>query len=297
MSAGPQAPAPAGSGPASSKPLGIVAGGGLLPLSVAAGATAAGRQVVIFGIDGEVDPGYRGFPHHSVRWGEIGRLFDLIRREGVEEIVIAGSVSRPDFSSIRLDFGAIVNLPRILAMMIGGDDTVLQRVVRFFEDRGLRVVGAQDVAPDLVASVGTLGRHAPQRRHDGDIACAFEAVDLLGRLDIGQAAVAVGGRVVGVEGVEGTDMLIARIAELRRIGRLRWKDRDGVLVKAAKVQQDMRVDMPTIGPATVAAAAAAGLAGIAVEAGRVLVLDRRATIAAADETGIYLVGRQRGAAA
>lgn len=276
-----------------SGPLGIIAGGGTLPLAVADGARAAGREVVVFGIDEEIAPALSAHRLHRLQWGEIGRLFDLMKREAVNEIVICGSVSRPDFSSIRLDFGAIVALPRILSMMIGGDDAVLSRVVRFFEEKGFTVVGAHQVAPDLVARPGIMGRIAPQRRHEEDIALGFEAVAMLGRLDIGQAGVAVGGRVVAVEGVEGTDSLLARVGELRERGRLRWKGRDGVLVKAAKTQQDLRVDMPAIGPATVRAAADAGLAGLVIEAGRVLVLDRPAMVTAADAAGLFLAARSR----
>ncbi|SON54947.1 hypothetical protein HDIA_1406 [Hartmannibacter diazotrophicus] len=273
--------------------LAILAGGGALPIAVADGALAEGREVVVFGIDGEASDEIARFRHHTIRWGEIGKLLDLLKREEIGEMVFCGSVTRPDFSSIRLDFGAIVHLPRILAMMVGGDDTVLQRVITFFEERGIRIVGAHQVASGLVARPGVLGRILPQRRHDEDIACAFEAVDLLGRLDIGQAAVAVGGRVVGVEGVEGTDRLVRRIIEMRQIGRLRWKGREGVLVKAAKVQQDLRVDMPVIGPATIEVVSQADLAGIAIEAGRVLILEREATIDMADKAGIFLVARQR----
>ncbi|MBH0239668.1 LpxI family protein [Methylobrevis albus] len=276
-----------------SAPLGIIAGSGRLPAEVARGAAANGRDVVIFGIDGEADAELARFRHHRVRWGEIGRLFELLTREKVEEIVICGAVSRPDFTAIRLDFGAIVNLPRILAMMVGGDDTVLQRVVRFFEERGFRIVGAHDVVPEIVARPGPIGRLAVPRRFEDDVASASEAVGMLGRLDIGQAVVAVGGRVVGVEGVEGTDELLRRIGELHQRGRLRWSGRAGLLFKAAKPQQDLRVDMPTIGPATVEAAAAAGLAGIVIEAGRVLILDRALTIRTADEAGVFLVARHR----
>lgn len=277
--------------------LGIIAGGGAIPVTVAAAARAEGRPVVIFAIRGEAEHAVQDFPHHWVRWGEIGRLFDLLVREKVSDLVIAGSVSRPDFSAIRVDLGAILSLPRILALMVGGDDTVLKGVVRFFEDRGYAVIGAHTVAPDLVATVGQLGRVTPSAAQAVDVGKGFEAARVLGSLDIGQAVVAVGGRVVGVEGVEGTDELVARIADLRSRGRLKWSGRDGVLVKAAKPQQDLRVDMPTIGPKTIAAVAAAGLAGIAVEAGRVMIVDRAATVAAADSARLFLVAEEKGLAA
>lgn len=274
--------------------LGIIAGGGAIPLTVAKAAEEAGRPVMVFAIRGEADPGVEAFPHHWVRWGEIGRLFDLLVREKVEQLVICGSVSRPDFSAIRVDLGAVMSLPKILSLMVGGDDTVLKGVVRFFEDRGYTVIGAHEIAPELVGGAGVLGKHRPDAKAALDIEKGFEAARLLGRLDIGQATVAVGGRVVGVEGVEGTDELLARVCDLRQRGRIKTGARDGVLVKAAKPQQDLRVDMPTIGKRTVEAAAAAGLAGIAVEAGRVMIVDRAETVAAADAARLFIVAEPLG---
>ncbi|WP_181701826.1 LpxI family protein [Chthonobacter albigriseus] len=272
--------------------LGIIAGGGAVPVTVADAAAEAGRPVVVFAIRGEASPSVESYPHHWIRWGEIGRLFDLMVREKVGDLVICGSVTRPDFTSIRVDLGAVLSLPKILSLMVGGDDTVLRGVVRFFEDRGYTVVGAHEVAPLLVADVGQLGQVRPTAAQSLDVAKGFEAARVLGTLDIGQAVVALNGRVVGVEGVEGTDELIARIADLRARGRLKWSGREGVLVKAAKPQQDLRVDMPTIGPRTVQAVAAAGLAGLAVETGRVMIVDRAETIAAADKAKLFLVSER-----
>jgi DUF1009 family protein len=213
-------------------------------------------------------------------------------RERVGEIVIAGSVTRPDYRAIRVDLGAVLSLPKILSLMVGGDDTVLRGVVRFFEDRGYQGVGAHEIAPDLVGGEGVLGRVEPDERSRIDIQRGFEAAEMLGRLDIGQAVVAIGGRVVAVEGVEGTDELLGRIADLRKRGRIKAGAREGVLVKAAKPQQDLRVDMPTIGPKTVRLVAAAGLAGIAVAAGRVMIVDRPAVIAEADAQRLFIVGER-----
>jgi DUF1009 family protein len=270
--------------------LGIIAGGGAVPVTVAAAAAAAGRPVCVFAIRGEADVAVEAFRHHWIRWGEIGRLFDLLVREKVGDLVIAGSVNRPDYRSIRVDLGAVLSLPKILSLMVGGDDTVLRGVVRFFEDRGYSVVGAHEIAPDLVGGAGVLGRIAPDERARLDVRRGFEAAEMLGRLDIGQSVVAIGGRVVAVEGIEGTDELLARVADLRKRGRIKAAAREGVLVKAAKPQQDLRVDMPTIGPKTLHLAAAAGLAGIAVAAGRVMIVERPAVVAEADAQRMFLVG-------
>lgn len=268
--------------------LGIIAGGGGVPTVVARAAMAAGRPVVVLAIAGEADPSIEAFRHHWLRWGEIGRLFDLLARERVGEVVICGAVNRPDFSAIRVDLGAVLSLPKILSLMVGGDDTVLKNVVRFFEDRGYRVVGAHQVAPELVGGEGHLGRIKPSADAEADIVRGIEASLTLGRLDIGQAVVAITGRVVAVEGIEGTDELLGRVADLRKRGRLKTASRTGVLIKAAKPQQDLRVDLPTIGPRTIEMAAAAGLAGVVVEAGRVMIVDRPATIAAADAARLFL---------
>ena len=289
--------APAPTSPARSAPgapLGIIAGGGRIPLVVAERALGAGRRPTIFGIVGEAEPGIERFAHHWLKWGEIGRLFRTLAAEGIVDLVIVGSVTRPDLSVIRFDLGGLASLPRIAAIALGGDDTVLSGVVRFFEEKGFRVFGAHEIAPELVVEAGPQGRHRPDRRSDADMAAGFDAAALLGRLDIGQAVIAVGGRVVAVEGAEGTDGLLARTAEMREAGRLRWTGRSGVLVKAAKPSQDLRVDLPTIGPRTVAGVAAAGLAGIALEAGRVMIADRPVTLAAADAAGLFLVGVQPG---
>ena len=137
---------------ASDRPtLGIIAGGGNVPVVVARAAEASGRPVVLFGIVGEADLDVEAFHHHWLRWGEIGRMFDLLARERVGEVVICGAVNRPDFSAIRVDLGAVLSLPKILSLMVGGDDTVLKNVVRFLEDRDYLVVGAHQVAPELVA--------------------------------------------------------------------------------------------------------------------------------------------------
>jgi len=268
--------------------LGIIAGGGGVPAVVARAAMATGRPVVVLAITGEADASVEAFRHHWVRWGEIGKLFDLLSRERVGEIVICGAVNRPDFSAIRVDLGAVLSLPKILSLMVGGDDTVLKNVVRFFEDRGYRVVGAHQVAPELVGGEGHLGRVKPPADLEADIARGIEASLMLGQLDIGQAVVAVSGRVVAVEGIEGTDELLARVADLRTRGRLKAANRTGVLIKAAKPQQDLRVDLPTIGTRTIEMAAAAGLAGVVVEAGRVMIVDRPTTIAAADRAKLFL---------
>ncbi len=270
-------------------PLGIIAGRGPLPCIVAASAAARGLPLHIVAIRGEAREEIERFPHTWVKWGEIGKMFGALDKNGCDDLVIIGGVNRPDFSNVRLDLGAIKTLPFILSLGKGGDDHVLSRVVRFFETKGYRVHGAGDVAPELLAGQGVLGSKVPSTEEQTDIALAFSVVSALGRLDVGQSAVVVRGHVLAVEAAEGTDAMLVRCAELRELGKVR-RGRAGVMVKAPKPGQEERVDLPTIGPDTVLKAATAGLAGIAVAAGQVLMAEPAATIEAANEHGLFLVG-------
>ena len=178
-------------------------------------------------------------------------------------------------------------------LVSGGDDALLQVAIGIIEAQGCRVIGAHEVAPGLLAKTGKLGAHSPSQDDIRDIEKAAEAARRLGELDIGQGSVSVGGRVVALEGVEGTDRMLDRVAALRAERRISAR-RKGVLVKLCKPQQDMRADLPTIGPSTVENAVKAGLAGIAVEAGRALVLEEQKMIAAADAAGIFVGGIHHG---
>jgi len=270
-------------------PLAIIAGGGQIPCIVADSVTARGLPVHIFGIRGEASETIERFPNTWVKWGELGKLFSNCEKIGCRDLVIIGGVSRPDFANVKFDFGAIKNLPFIFSLSKGGDDHVLSNIVRFFESKGFRVHGAGDMAPELLVGEGNLTKMRPTADDLADIEIGLNVVRELGRLDVGQAAVVAKGYTLAVEAAEGTDAMLERCAELRKSGRARG--RTGVLVKAPKPGQEERIDMPTIGPATVWKAAAAGLAGIAVAADRVLMAERAATIDAADQNEIFLLGR------
>jgi len=271
-------------------PLGIIAGRGPLPCVLAESAAARGLPLHIVAIRGEAREEIERFPHTWIKWGEIGKMFAALDKNGCGDLVIIGGVNRPDLSNVRFDLGAIRTLPFLLSLGKGGDDHVLSRIVRFFEDKGYRVHGAGDVAPELLAGEGKLGDQAPSAEDKADIDMAFDVVRALGRFDVGQAAVVVKGHVLAVEAAEGTDAMLARCAELREAGRAGRGGRAGVLVKAPKPGQEERVDLPTIGPDTVSKAAAAGLAGIAVAARQVLMAEPAATIEAADQQGLFLLG-------
>jgi len=271
-------------------PLGIIAGRGPLPCVLAEAAEALQIPVHIVAIRGEAHEEIERYPHTWIKWGEIGKLFAALEKSGCTDLVIIGGVNRPDFDNVRVDFGAIKTLPFLLSLAKGGDDHVLSRVVGFFEEKGYRVHGAGVVAPELIAGEGKLSTRAPSAGDMTDIAIGLKVVRALGRLDVGQAAVVAGGHVLAVEAAEGTDAMLLRCAELRKAGRARG--RRGILVKAPKPGQEERIDMPTIGPDTMRHAAAAGLDGVAIAAGRVLMAERAATIAAANANKLFLIGER-----
>jgi UDP-2,3-diacylglucosamine hydrolase len=271
--------------------LAIVAGGGDLPRRVAEQARRTGRDPFVVGLKGFVEASLLeeyGGPELSI--GELGRLMQLMKTEGCEEMVFAGSVKRPDFGSLKLDLKGVQSLPKILAAARKGDDALLRSVMDVFVGAGFRIVGAEDVLNDLLVGPGSLGAVAPTEDHWPDIRRAAEVAKISGSLEIGQGAISCAGLILAVEAQEGTDRMLTRIPDLVPEIRGTPEARRGVLVKRPKPQQERRIDLPTIGVATVQGAAKAGLAGIAVEAGAVLVVDREKVAAAADEAGLFIYG-------
>lgn len=272
-------------------PLAIVAGAGGLPWE-AAEVVARRRRVVVFAIDGEADPAPPGIETHRLGYGQIGRLRKLMRERGCSELLFLGAIrSRPDYRRILGDVETLKLVPKIVRAVVGGDDSVVRNVLALFEAEGFRIVPVAEAVPELLAPAGRLGRHEPSAAHEEDIALGTRFLDAAAPFDVGQAAVVVEGRIVAVEGAEGTDAMLARCAAIRAEKRVRARAGAGVLVKRAKRGQDMRADVPVIGAATVAGAHKAGLGGIAIEAGRTILAERRAAIAAADDAGLFLVAR------
>lgn len=271
--------------------LAIVAGRGEYPLRVAEAAQAQGAEVYVAALAGAADPSdYGAYDVGEYRLGQLGRFLDEIKRRGIGEIVMIGGLPRPSFGALAPELSTLKYLPHFARAFQGGDDHLLRGVVSFFEGQGLRVLGPADLAPDLVAPAGALGRHKPAAAARAAIATGFELLAALSPFDIGQAAVVADHRIVAVEAAEGTDAMIERVGMLVEAGRLKLSKGDGVLVKAPKLGQDLRVDMPAIGPDTLTRAAAAGLAGIAVKAGSVLVGDRARLATLADASGLFVEG-------
>lgn len=271
--------------------LAIVAGSGQLPLYVANAAREMGEDPFIVRLRDDSRFDWSGFDNAVISVGDVAGLGRLLRDNRVDRVVLSGAVARrPEWREIRPTVAILLKLPSIVKTLLsGGDDAVLQMVIKIIGTLGAKVIGAHEIAPGLLATTGAFGTQKPAEDDLKDIRKAAEAALALGKLDVGQGAVSVGGRIVALEGVEGTDAMLLRVAALRAEGRISPRRR-GVLVKLSKPQQDIRADLPTIGIETVENAQKAGLAGIAVEAGRALVLDRDAMLKAADQAGIFVCG-------
>jgi DUF1009 family protein len=274
-----------------SSPVGLIAGGGVLPFAVADSLIARGIDPVLFALKGVCDPqAVARFRHHFISIGQLGRLAKLLQSENCRDLVFIGTLVRPALSEIRLDWGTLRVIGSVWSAFRGGDDHLLSGVGRILEQHGFRLVGIKDVAPDLLMPEGCLTLKSPDEGSTADIARGREVLRALSPFDIGQGAVVIDGHVVAVEDIEGTDGLLARVARLRAEGRIRAKAPRGVLVKAPKNGQDLRFDLPTVGPRTIEGAAAAQLAGIAIVAGNTIVVEPQIMIAAADAAGLFVTG-------
>ncbi len=267
----------------------IVAGNGLLPVAVAESLRQKGGNPLIVAIKGEAEPALYAGEHAEISIVELGGLVKILKAEGISNVVLAGGIRhRPEFrAALRPGNGNLVALYRFLRAFRLGDDGLLRAVISTIESYGFRVLGAHEVVPDILAPApGTITRKRADPDSVANMRAAREAAVMIGSLDIGQAAIAVGGRVVALEGVEGTDAMLQRVAELRSTKRINRKG--GVLVKCAKPQQEVRADLPAIGVSTVENAVAAGLKGIAIESDRTLILGYAETVAAANEAGLFI---------
>jgi DUF1009 family protein len=276
-------------------PVAVVCGGGSLPATVADALVGQGRGVVMFPLHGWADPAaVERFRHHWIHIGQLGRFSRLARSEGCRDLVLIGTLVRPTIRQLRLDIETLRVMPRIIRAYRGGDDHLLSGIGRILEDYGFRLVGAHEVAPQILAPLGHVGRFAPTPRDEADITRGLALLAATGPFDVGQATVVADGRVLAVEAAEGTDHMLAHIAEMRRGGRIRSAAGTGVLVKAPKPSQDRRFDLPTVGPSTVEHIAAAGLAGLAVVAGGVIIVEPARVMALADKANIFVAGVRDG---
>jgi DUF1009 family protein len=272
-------------------PLAIVCGGGSLPFAVADAALQQGRKVLLFALRGWADPQrIAAYRHHWVRMGQYGRFKRLAQAEGCRDIVFIGAVSRPFLWLLWPDLGALRVLPRVVPLFKGGDNHLLSGLGRMFESEGFRLVGAHEIAPEILMPPGNLAGRDPSAAERADIARGMELLRAMAPFDVGQAVVVADNHVLAIEGPEGTDRMLGRVEELRRNGRIRTPRGAGVLVKAPKIGQDRRLDLPSIGPKTVESAQRAGLAGIAVLAGSTVVAEPERIAADAAAAKVFVVG-------
>ncbi len=273
--------------------LAIIAGSGVFPRLVADAARANGHEVQIAALAGACSEGdFPGLPLKFYKFGQLSSLLKDLRRTGTREVLMIGAMPRPEFSysALKPEWGTLWFLPKLAKSFKGGDDGLLRGIVSLFEDEGFTVRNPAEIAPALVAPLGPIGARAHTKVAKPAIEAGFEFLDAMSAFDVGQAVVVKGERIVAVEAAEGTAAMLERVANLVEAGRLRFKPGEGVLVKAPKRSQDLRVDMPAIGLDTVAAAAKIGLAGIALRASAVLIGERADLRAAADKASIFVEG-------
>jgi len=266
------------------EPLGMVAGGGTLPLRVVQAASAMGRPVHVVVLEGHGDPAaYAGQSHVTLRWGLAAQMLAWLKQQGVREVVLAGTVARPSLLSLRPDAASMKLLGRIGRAAFNGDDSILRAVMKVLAEEGFEVVGAQALLAGLLPQAALLAGPMPDDIVRADITRGLAVCHAIGTVDVGQSVVVQQGLVLGVEAIEGTDALILRAGGLKREGPA------PILVKALKPAQSTLADLPTIGPKTVDSALAAGLRGLAFQAGGTILLERETTIAAAEAAGIFLL--------
>lgn len=270
---------------ASQRKLGIIAGGGSIPRMLIDNCLSSGRKFFVLAIDGNADKNIVNdkIPHEWIRIGQAGTGFKRFADEKVEDVVMIGTIKRPGFFDLVPDLRTTAFFAKVGVKALG-DDGILRALVSEIENEGMMVRGIHEVMPELLAPEGVLGRHKPDKQALVDIRRGIEVAAALGSLDVGQSVVVQQGLVLGVEGIEGTDELIKRCGTYRR------KGAGGVLVKLRKPQQDMRIDLPTVGPRSVIRAEEAGLRGIVFHAGNGLIVDKEEVIKLADKKGLFVMG-------
>ncbi len=270
-------------------PVAILAGSGRLPLQLVQHLERSGRDHRILAFRGFVEPEIRRRAHATVALLDLRRIMATLERWQPSVVTLVGAVSRPGFAALLGAYSLFANRSEVRDVIARGDDQMLRGAVGLLEERGYRVVGAHELAPELVVARGLAGQVAASPQDRSTVELGLALLEALSAFDIGQAAVLAGRRVLAIEGPEGTDCMLRRVRRLRgaRFARPARKE-GGVLVKAAKRGQDLRVDMPTIGPRTVVEAAKAGLSGVAIGAGSSLLLDQADALRTADEFGLFL---------
>jgi len=264
--------------------LGIIAGGGDLPARLVRSCEEQGIEVFIVAFEGQTDPALtEGREHLWSRLGAVGTIIQTLKNHDITDLVLIGSIRRPTLAELRPDMRTAAFFSRIAFKSLGDDDLLIA-VRKELESEGFRIRGVHHYVQELLMPRGVLGSVKPNKQDEVQIQRGVSVTQVLGSLDVGQAAVVQEGIVLAVEGIEGTDALIQRCKHLLR------KGRGPVLVKTCKPQQDKDFDLPTIGPDTVRNAYESGFQGIAVHAGNALLLDKEEVIELANRCKIFVVG-------
>ncbi|MCX8502768.1 MAG: UDP-2,3-diacylglucosamine diphosphatase LpxI [Beijerinckiaceae bacterium] len=270
--------------------IGVIAGSGAFPLEIAASIERSGNSVYVVGLRGFAERGVRSYPYIIADMLDPHRILGALRNQGITKLVLAGGVARPGPMALFSIYTFFRNREELRRIVSGGDDRILRGVVRLFNEEGFEVLGVDQVAPDLLAPLGGLGQVKLNDESKADIELALNCIETMGRFDFGQGVVVGGGRILAVEGPEGTDAMLRRVRDLQRSRRVSLEKPSAILVKASKPDQDRRVDLPAIGPKTVYSASKAGLIGIAVAAHDVILVEKERLIRDADRCGIFIAG-------
>jgi len=263
---------------------GLIAGKGDLPCRIIEHFHKCSQPFHVVAFDGQTPPEtVMGSDHLWVKLGTVSPIFDYFKKSGVTHLVLAGGIKRPTLSELSLDWAGTKLLTRIGFKSLG-DDGLLSAIVKVFEEQGITVVGADEILQDILVPQGQMTQKTPCDDDFKDIERGIEILKKLGEVDVGQAAVIQQGLVLGLEAIEGTSDLIERIRPYQRTGR------GGLLIKMAKPHQNLKVDLPTIGPETIEKMHQSGLIGIAIESGRSQILNKEKTLALANQYGIFVYG-------
>lgn len=265
--------------------LGIIAGGGELPEKLIKWCQINNRPYHVLAIKDNANQEYftNDIPHDQIRIGQAGTGFKRFKEEGVKEVVLIGTIKRPSYAELVPDLRTAAFFAK-LGLKALGDDGILRALVKEIEADGMKVIGIQDAMPELLVRPGILTQKKPDKQDLADIRRGIEVASALGKVDVGQSVVVQQGLVLGVEGIEGTDNLIIRTKDYARKGKA------PVLVKLRKPQQDMRIDLPTIGIRTIENARQSGFSGIAVHAKNALIVNEKEVLALADKYKMFITG-------
>lgn len=261
--------------------VGIIAGRGTLPASVAASLTKQNSKCYIAALTGEAEPGlYKQYSHRFFNLGMVGSIIEYFNTSNVECVVLAGGVNRPNLKSLKVDMTGSILLARVLKQKFLGDDNLLKIVTGFLEEKGFKIIASHEIldSDDCITTTNT-----PSLSEIRDIDLGIRLLERIGEIDVGQSVIVEDGYILGVEAAEGTDNLIVRCSHLRK------NSRGGVLIKMAKRNQDTRVDMPTIGPETIQHLARYNYSGLAIRKDQVIVLEPKEVVKLANKYRLFCI--------